>query len=66
MLELALNKIGSQIVSRTFEASKLENQIILGINPGVSQEEMEQVLEGINKDIKVLEYMLSKLTTNNI
>jgi len=64
MLELALNKIGSQIISRTFEASKLENQIALGISPGVTLEEMNQILDGTNKDIRVLEYVFSKLMTN--
>ena len=57
----ASNKIEAKLLSLSLERARLHGELAMGISPNTTIEESYSVIELITEDIKVYEYILTKL-----
>ena len=61
MKQQAKNKIEAKIYSLEFEVRKLNNQVSMSISPGVTIKETYDIIERLNNEIKINQYILEQL-----
>lgn len=59
--QLASNKIEAKIYAMTFERQKLNGELAMGLSAGVTIKEGYSVLERLNDDLEVYEFILKSI-----
>ena len=59
--QLAINKVDSKLRILSFEKAELQRDLAMGISCGVTIKEGYSIIDKINDDLKVYEYILNKL-----
>ena len=61
MKQEAKDKIEAKIFSIHFEIRKLHGELAMGISAGVTIKESYGIVENLNKELKIYEYILEQL-----
>ena len=61
MKQQAKNKIEAKIYSLKFEIQKLNNEVSMGISPGVTIKETYDTIDRLNSEIRIHQYILKQL-----
>ena len=61
MKQKAQDKIEAKIYALEFEVRKLHGELAMGLSAGVTIKESYGIVENLNKELKIYEYILEQL-----